>query len=209
MKQNWLRGTLLGATFALVLAGGVAVAQDVRTSDWDVASMPAIPAGTYHTDADNEDNANSGHPDHDMGVALPPPQSLCPFDEEAPIEFRIMSPGGQATLIIAAWDIDEETYAPDVPEVNAVYFNSAYVGDLTTGPDDTWTVSTFSVTATGNDLVRAVAVSPEEGGCFGIAWGALDLAEEEFVAEPGTILLLGSGLMGLAGYASLRWRTRE
>jgi hypothetical protein len=32
---------------------------------------------------------------------------------------------------------------------------------------------------------------------------------EEFVPEPGTILLLGSGLMGLAGYAGLRWRTRE
>jgi hypothetical protein len=33
--------------------------------------------------------------------------------------------------------------------------------------------------------------------------------EEEFVPEPGSILLLGSGLMGLAGYAGLRWRTRE
>ena len=31
----------------------------------------------------------------------------------------------------------------------------------------------------------------------------------EFVPEPGSILLLGSGLMGLAGYAGLRWRTRE
>jgi len=195
MKKHWLRGLLLGVSLTLLVAGGAALAQGLSVT----VDKECIECW-------------EGTP----GPGVDPPASLI-----AELQVLGFDP---AMLICGVLRADGEVMAeiectepPALPPALAYihascpeYADQAYLwlGPYADAPD-------FVMPLVLGDWTLEVWQEPyDDAADDGFAAVSVNLriarvCEVEFVPEPGTIALLGSGLAGLAGYAALRWRARS
>jgi hypothetical protein len=202
MRRVWVRGVLLGLSLT-ILVTGLAMARELgRPPITTPAEPPVASSGLYVTSEDNENNAGTGVADGDMGYANP--EYTCTYEDIAPLEFNILvgediCSGGVLTLEGFLW------------EGGNVYLNGDLLGSAPELWEEEWSAAQFDVPQAllkrGANLVEVV----QEEGCSVVAWGtlAIEPCEVEFVPEPGSVMLLGSGFAGLAGYATLLRRRRK
>lgn len=203
MRKNWLRGMLLGLSLALLLAGGAALAQGLSvTADQDCFECWSRDSGWPPPDDHILELTLNGYDTGDLLCArLTLPSGL--YDEGcwAPAQ------DPPCTVLMAVMCETMEVYSGTDCWIDAT---GALGGDV--APSQLAEYGEWVVTLWQEEVENGVTAGPVYAG-FRFA----EVCEEEFVPEPGSILLLGSGLAGLAGYATLRlrsgqalrWRTRE
>jgi Immune inhibitor A-like, MAM domain len=109
--------------------------------------------GTYVLTDDNDNNSWAGTPDGDWGYCL------YNNDAKHPIEFHFNvneSSISSAQLLLLCNDVDQHTL-PNNPEVDKVYVNNTYIGDLTgANGEDSTTIFTVPVNSLspGTNRVR-------------------------------------------------------
>jgi hypothetical protein len=185
MRRHWLRGVLLGASLALLLAGGVALALGAYVSlgksciecfdgdPEDVTAEYLLPVSVGGWGEANQICGKVTAPVGDLYAACNPP-----WDDDPHTGLFGMT----CDLVPICVD---ETFCPLDDGAHSL----ASLEDLY----GVWTIS-----------VGLARDEWDDSATFLFA----EVCEPEFVPEPGSILLLGSGLAGLAGYATLRLRSR-
>ena len=189
MKRRWLRGVLLGVSLALLLASGVALAQGLfLTVDKDC--LECWPG----TDQPKQER-------YFLELTFGgwnPQYLLC---ESLKIDGELIergcggSPPPEDPFTQTLWLPCEPT-AGGASILGLDVDVSQPIDPLGQWELRIWEENPPGTTVDSAKVTFLVAETCEE-------------AVEAFVPEPGSMLLLGSGLMGLAGYATLRWRTRE
>jgi hypothetical protein len=191
MKRHWLRGLVLGVSVALLLSGGVALARGLSITA-DKECVVCWPGQENPTESQYLMTLTFGG----WNASLPL-WGLITIDGEVAQGPDIIDPG-EAPYSETVW------LPCEWPEYNLAS-TLGFGGEATVatngeaGPLGEWVFRIWQENPPGTVIDSAQA-----------SWVvAEDCSAYEFVPEPGSILLLGSGLAGLAGYATLRWRTRE
>jgi hypothetical protein len=191
MRTHWLRGTLLGVSLALLLAGGVAVAAGLYVSI-NRDCVECVAPDTLPRD-DQFVTITFGGWDQALSELCkewlidgdPVPMTPCgPTPPIDPIVFRLY------------FRCEDSVLSEPLPFLAGIDVSALPVPPRSLGTH-VWRLSQKD--EGGNVVDRA-------SGSYLVAE---DCAAAMFVPEPSSLLLLGSGVAGLAGYATLRWRSKQ
>ncbi len=191
MKKHWLRGSLLGVSMALLLSGGVALAGSVHVR----VDQPCFECVSWDERAIPEDKmvelTLSGYdPGEDLYVRLTMAGELW---GEGYFRSPLTGPPCGVQLVVRCEDLAVGHHYACQANALGTGFNAE--------------VDPPTPFALYGEWIWRIEQNGEADQVSFLF--AEDCAAAMFVPEAGSILLLGGGLAGLAGYATVRWRTRE